>query len=78
MADKGIERVLLVNPGPEPLTLRPELPADWFAPREAANELKRNCNALKYVVKRSDFQLWQIEAFTQHVDADYNAAFEAS
>lgn len=30
-ADKGIARVLLVNPGPEPVTLRPELPDDWFA-----------------------------------------------
>lgn len=29
-ADRGIDAVLLVNPGPEPLTMRPELPGDWF------------------------------------------------
>ncbi len=37
-ADKGIERVLLVNPGPRPLVMRPELPADWFAARTPATE----------------------------------------
>lgn len=29
-ADKRIERVLLVNPGSEPLTVFPEIPAAWF------------------------------------------------
>jgi len=38
VADRGIERVLLVNPGQEPLTVRPELPADWFAERTPASD----------------------------------------
>lgn len=30
VADKGINGVLLVNPGPDPVTMNLELPADWF------------------------------------------------
>ena len=32
VADKGINGVLLVNPGPEPVTMGVELPGDWFEP----------------------------------------------
>ena len=34
VADKSGDRVLLVNPGPEPLVVRPELPLDWFTPQD--------------------------------------------
>jgi len=37
-ADKRIERVLFVNPGSEPLTLLPELPAAWFDMTTPASE----------------------------------------
>ncbi|MCX6875555.1 MAG: glycoside hydrolase [Verrucomicrobia bacterium] len=48
LADKGIARVLLVNPGPLPLTLRPELPAAWFAAREAASERTYRASRMFY------------------------------
>jgi hypothetical protein len=38
VADKGIKGVLLCNPSPFPVTVHPELPADWFAPRVAETE----------------------------------------
>ena len=48
VADKGIARVLLVNPGPQPLTVHPELPAAWFAAREAANERTYRASRMFY------------------------------
>ena len=47
-ADKGIARVLLANPGPQPLTVHPELPAGWFAPREAASERTYRASRMFY------------------------------
>ena len=47
-ADKGIERVLLVNPGAQPLTVWPELPADWFAARTAASERTYRASRMFY------------------------------
>lgn len=37
-ADKRIERILLANPGPQPLTVRPELPEGWFQMDTPATE----------------------------------------
>ncbi len=48
VADKGIARVLLVNPGPQPLTLHPELPAAWFTAREAATERTYRASRMFY------------------------------
>ncbi len=48
VADKGIGAVLLVNPGAEALTLRPELPAEWFAAREAATERTYRASRMFY------------------------------
>jgi hypothetical protein len=31
LADRGIKGVLLCNPGPHPITVRPELPGSWFS-----------------------------------------------
>ena len=48
VADRGIARVLLVNPGPEPLTIRPELPAAWFADRTRASERSYRASRMFY------------------------------
>jgi hypothetical protein len=48
VADKGIARVLLANPGPQPLTLHPELPAAWFVAREAATERTYRASRMFY------------------------------
>ena len=47
-ADKGIARVLLANSGPQALTVLPELPAAWFAPREAATERTYRASRMFY------------------------------
>lgn len=47
-ADKGLERVLLVNPGTQALTVRPELPAAWFEPREPSNERSYRASRMFY------------------------------
>lgn len=47
-ADRGIERVLLVNPGQEPLTIRPELPADWFLEATPANSRSYRASRMFY------------------------------
>lgn len=48
VADRGIARVLLVNPGPESLTLRPELPGDWFVDRSPAGERSYRASRMFY------------------------------
>ena len=48
IADKGIARVLLANPGPQALTVLPELPAAWFAPREPATERSYRASRMFY------------------------------
>ncbi len=48
VADKGIAGVLFVNPGPHALTLHPELPAAWFAAREAATERTYRASRMFY------------------------------
>lgn len=48
VADRGIARVLLVNRGAEPLTVRPELPADWFAERTPASDRSYRASRMFY------------------------------
>ncbi len=48
VADRGIGRVLLVNPGTEPLTVRPELPADWFAETTPATDRSYRASRMFY------------------------------
>ena len=48
VADRGIARVLLVNPGLEPLIVRPELPADWFAERSPASDRSYRASRMFY------------------------------
>jgi alpha-mannosidase len=48
VADRGIARVLLVNPGAEPLAVRPELPADWFAERTPASDRSYRASRMFY------------------------------
>ncbi len=48
VADKGVARVLFVNPGPQPLTLHPVLPDAWFAAREAATERTYRASRMFY------------------------------
>ncbi|MEI6653182.1 MAG: glycoside hydrolase family 38 C-terminal domain-containing protein [Verrucomicrobiota bacterium] len=48
VADKGFAGVLFVNPGPLTLTLHPELPAAWFAAREAATERTYRASRMFY------------------------------
>jgi hypothetical protein len=46
-ADRGLKGVLLCNPGPHPITVRPELPAAWFT-AAAAVERTYRANRLFY------------------------------
>ena len=48
VADRGIARLLLVNPGPEQLTVRPELPADWFAELTPASDRSYRASRMFY------------------------------
>jgi hypothetical protein len=41
VADRGLKGVLLCNPGPHPVTVRPELPAAWFTPNAATDRTYR-------------------------------------
>ena len=47
-ADKGIKGVLLCNPGPRPLTVRPELPNAWFAEPEPSTERTYRASRMVY------------------------------
>lgn len=48
VADKELKRVLFANPGPTPLTIRPELPEAWFAPPEPSNERSYRAGRMFY------------------------------
>jgi len=41
VADRGIKGVLLCNPGPQPITVFPELPATWFTENAATERTYR-------------------------------------
>lgn len=41
VADRGIKGVLLCNPGPHPIIVRPDLPASWFDPPERTYRANR-------------------------------------
>ncbi len=47
-ADKGVKGVLLCNPGPRPLTVRPELPNAWFAEPEPSTERTYRASRMVY------------------------------
>lgn len=42
----------------------------------ATDKLDRHRDALVVVVKRRDLQLWKVESFTEHIDANNDPAFE--
>ncbi len=48
VADKGIAGVLLCNPTPFPVTIRPELPSAWFQPSEPSTERTYRASRMFY------------------------------
>ncbi|WP_426517532.1 hypothetical protein ACPPVQ_00540 [Diaminobutyricibacter sp. McL0618] len=48
VADKGIAGVLLCNPTPFPVTIRPELPGAWFQPAEPSTERTYRASRMFY------------------------------